>query len=506
MPMTIGLVQPPMIDISGKKIPVQVEVEVPLGIACLAAVLESDGHSCFAVDAILEGYGQIFPHGDYQVFGLTYAQIVEQLIRRDAQLVLISSIFFNQRQSALALAQAVKQARPDLPVVMGGVGAGIEPQELLASGWVDWIVLGEGEETVRDLATLLETGQTDKIGELDGICLRQGDQFIQRPKNCYIEDLDSLPMPAYHLFDLERYFEIGVPFGNKSRDRYLNVLTSRGCPYDCLFCAAKNIWSRRIRYRSAQKVLAEIRLLMERYGVEEVHFSDENLTMDRQRAVEILQGLKELGIRWTAPNGIMVATLDEELVALMAESGCHSVSLAIESGAPRVLKDIIRKPLKLPKVFVAVQALKRHGIHCRGFFMIGLPGETRREIWQTMLLSNHLRLEQSEIMVALPYPGTDLHRRCEETNSFSPGFTLERLNNDGGPITTKEFDPAFLNLVKDVDRVLFYYRSRRKTLLGLCVFVWRRYGLRSLGFVGRLLWFQFQLARVARLGVGYFHA
>lgn len=491
--MNIGLVQPPLLDISGNKITGQVEVEVPLGIASLAAVLEQDDHSCVVVDAILEGYDQIFDHKGCQAFGLTYSQTAERLRKQAVELVLISCIFFYQRSSALALAEEIKRQMPELPVVMGGVGAFIEPEELLQSGAVDWIVIGEGEQTVRELAGCLAQGQGQSIDDLDGICFLRGDKVVTQPKTCYVEDLDSLPTPAYHLFDLERYFSIGVPFGNKSRDRYLNVLSSRGCPFDCIFCAAKNIWSRRIRYRSAETVLAEIRHLVERYNIEEVHFSDENLTMDRQRAIAILKGLKELGIRWTAPNGLMVGTLDEELTAALAESGCYSVSLAIESGSPRVLREVIRKPLQMPKVFSAVRSLKKHGIHCRGFFMIGLPGETRREIWQTVLLSNHLRMEQNEIMVALPYPGTDLFERCRETMSFSPDFALAHLNNDGGPITTREFDPRFLNLVKDVDRVLFYHRSGRKSPVGLLRWAWQRYRWRSPAFWARVLWFRLQL-------------
>jgi len=501
----IALIQPPLLDVSGKKISTRVEVEVPLGIAYLTAVLERDGHECLVMDAILEGYGQVFEHRGCQAFGLDYQQIAQRVVDADVRLVFISCIFFNQRSSALEVARQIRELNPGIKIVAGGIGAFVNPEWMLEGGFVDVVVIGEGEETCCRLAKLFSDSDETSLAAVDGIAYLAETQLVINPKRKYIADLDCLPSPAFHHFDLEKLFRVGVPFGNKRHQRYLNLLTSRGCPFDCVFCAAHNIWARQIRYRSAESILAEIRQVKDRYGIEEVHFSDENLTLDRQRAVRILQGLKELNLSWTAPNGLMIASLDEELIALMAESGCHSVSLAIESGSQRVLNDVVKKPLKLKQVFPVVQLLKKYGIHCRGFFILGLPGETRKEIWQTVLLSSFLQLEQNEIMIALPYPGTRLYDECQRRQLFSENFNIEALNNDGGPITTAEFTPDYLDLVKDVDRVLFYYRTKRKTLTEICSYVLQKYRLGSFRFLLYLGRFLLKKKTARRVGESYFY-
>ncbi len=503
--MKIALIHPPLLDVSGKKISTQVEVEIPLGIAYLTAVLEQDGHDCIVIDAILDGYGQVFSSCGCQAFGLSYEQIADRVQAVGADLVLISCIFFNQRRSALEVARQVKALCDDLCVVAGGIGSFIEPEWMLATGLVDYVVIGEGEESCRQLVSALERKDMEAVRTVDGLAFMDQETLWVNPKTTYVQALDSLPSPAFEHFDLEKLFAVGIPFGNKKKQRYLNLLTSRGCPYKCSFCAAHNIWDRRIRYRSAKSILAEIAYVKEQFNIEEIHFSDENLTLDRARAVEILTGLKALDISWTAPNGVMIASLDEELIALMAASGCHSVSLAIESGSQRVLAGVIGKPLKLKQVFPVVACLKKYGIHCRGFFIIGLPGETRKEIWQTLLLAAFLKLEQNEIMIALPYPGTHIYDQCQQFGLFSDGFNIEALNNDGGPISTNQFTPAYLALVKDVDRVLYYWRTKKKSLLSLCRYVVQGYRGRTFSFLfylGRFIWMQ---TRAKRVGEQYFY-
>ena len=177
----------------------------------------------------------------------------------------------------------------------------------------------------------------------------------------------------------------------------------------------------------------------------------------------------------------------------MKESGCFSLSLAIESGSQRVLSEIIKKPLVLKKLFSVVKECKKCKILCRGFFVIGMPGETKKDIWDTFLLSRYLNLEQNEIQVALPYPGTRLYDICREKNYFSKDFSLECLNNDGGPITTESFTPGFLYMAKDTDRFMFYFRNGKKRKLGLIKDLFNKYRIKIIYVIFHMIRFELKL-------------
>ncbi|MCK4947840.1 MAG: radical SAM protein [Candidatus Aureabacteria bacterium] len=502
--MRVTLIQPPLIDVAGKKIAYGIEAEVPLGIASLAAVGEKEGYQCEVIDSIVAGYGNIYQYGKYQVFGLRFGEIARRVLEFNSNVVAISCIFFNQLESALKTAEEIWQANPDIKVIIGGIAPKPYYEEVIIKPYVDFIIKAEGETAFVHLLNKLYQKEGD-FHQVDGLIYKENGQIKSNPKEYYIENLDELPLPAYHLFDIEKYFKIGVPFGCKKKNRFMNFITSRGCPFDCIFCAARDIWSRKVRMHSSEYVLRGIDFLIKKYNIEEIHFSDENLTYDYDRAAAIFNGLKEMDITWGANNGIMISSLDDKLIRLMRESGCFSLSLAIESGSQRVLSEIIKKPMLLKKLFSVVKECKKCKILCRGFFVIGMPGETKKDIWDTFLLSRYLNLEQNEIQIALPYPGTRLYDICREKNYFSKDFNLECLNNDGGPITTEAFTPDFLYMAKDIDRFMFYFRNGKKRKLGLIRDLFRKYKLKIICVIYCMLKFELKLLyiRIAR-GERYF--
>lgn len=490
--MRVTLIQPPLIDVAGKKIAYGIEAEVPLGIASLASVGEKEGYQCEVIDSIVAGYGTIYQYGRYQVFGLRFEEIARQVLEFNSNVVAISCIFFNQLESALKTAEEIWKANPDIKVIIGGIAPKPYYEEVIIKPYVDFIIKAEGETAFVHLLNKLYQKEGD-FHQVDGLIYKENGQIKSNPKEYYIEILDELPLPAYHLFDIEKYFEIGVPFGCKKKNRFMNFITSRGCPFDCIFCAARDIWSRKVRMHSAEYVLRGIDFLIKKYNIEEIHFSDENLTYDYDRASAIFNGLKEMDITWGANNGIMISSLDDKLIRLMRESGCFSLSLAIESGSQRVLSEIIKKPMLLKKLFSVVRECKKCKILCRGFFVIGMPGETKKDIWDTFLLSRYLNLEQNEIQIALPYPGTRLYDICSEKNYFSKDFSPECLNNDGGPITTETFTPDFLYMAKDIDRFMFYFRNGKKRKLGLIKGLLRKYKLKIICVIFYMIRFELKL-------------
>ena len=230
-------------------------------------------------------------------------------------------------------------------------------------------------------------------------------------------DLDMLPMPARHLLPMSLYLKYRSPHGAYVKHHPVtNMVTSRGCPAKCSFCSIHTVWGRRFRYHSAQRVLAEMEHLIEQYGVRELQFEDDNLTLNKPRMREICHAMieRKLGLTWTTPNGAAIWALDEDLVGLMRRAGCHHLTLAVESGSQEVLRNIIGKPLDLSRVRPIVNACRAEGMGVSLFFVVGFPGESKADIRKTFDFAMSLDVDQACFFTATPYPGTALFRQCVE--------------------------------------------------------------------------------------------
>lgn len=254
---------------------------------------------------------------------------------------------------------------------------------------------------------------------------------------------------------------------------YARILTSRGCPYNCCFCQVDKIAGRKFRPRRAKHVLKEIDWLINEYNVKSLIFDDDNLLTDRQRAVEIFEGLEKYKIPWK-----MAATaaflLDDELIELMGRSGCIYADIAVESGTERVLHDIIHKPLKLEKVRAVTAKLRRENIYVAANFIIGFPGETWEEIRQTIKFAEDLNADYIKLFNAIPLPGTRLYQMAKEQNALIEGYDVANVNWRNGSIETDEFTPCDMSILRayEWDRINFSsYEKRKRTadMMGISV-------------------------------------
>jgi anaerobic magnesium-protoporphyrin IX monomethyl ester cyclase len=310
---------------------------------------------------------------------------------------------------------------------------------------VDYVVIGEGEETLPSLIEALMAGQS--LADVEGLAYRDGGQVVATPRSHYVENLDALPLPARHLLPMDKYFAINRPHGAVARrNPNTSLITSRGCPAHCTFCSIHTVWGRKFRARSAASVLDELEVLVRDYAVREVHFEDDNLTYDRARAKAIFKGMIErrLDLSWAAPNGLAIYTLDEELLELMQASGCYRLHLAVESGDPDVLHRIIHKPLRLDKVREIVASAKRLGLAVDTFFVVGFPGETLEQIRRTFAFARNLEVDNVGIFIATPYPGTELEAICRAEACLSQDVPFDELRVRRGNISTAEFTAAEL--------------------------------------------------------------
>jgi magnesium-protoporphyrin IX monomethyl ester (oxidative) cyclase len=418
----------------------------PLGVTSVAAVLEARGFEVTVLDALAEGYLTPTRTTDDSVrIGLTDAQIAARIADFAPDVVGVSCVLSNRHHDAHAVCRIAKQVSPRILTVMGGAHPTTLTDLVMADPAVDIAVLGEGDLALPGILERLDAGLP--LTDLDGLACRVNGTVHVTDKTNYITELDELPFPARHLLDLERYWEVGQPHGDLKRRRFATMVTSRGCPGRCIYCSAEKLWGKRYRLRSAENVLAEMEYLIERFGVEEIHFEDDNLTASKARTRALLGGMIERGfdLAWSTPNGLMIETLDDEIIELMAASGCYATSLAVESGSQRVLTDVVRKKLDLTRVKPLVATLRASGIHTRGFFVIGFPGETRDEIGQTIEFAAEAGFDWATINIATPLPGTDMHRVCVENGYIDADLALGDLKYTIGSITTDEFDPAYLH-------------------------------------------------------------
>jgi len=295
---------------------------------------------------------------------------------------------------------------------MGGLHSNLISRSLINSYQADYVILGEGEFRT---GALLDSLNRDKKPEMDGIVYSDSGKIILTGKPKPIPKLDSIPFPNRDLVDMEDYFRIGLPFAPFSKsERAVQIFSSRGCPMSCTFCSTKNYWGS-YRSRSIENVLGEVEKVVEKYGVKELQFIDDNLTLQKDRSKKLFLGLEKYALHWCTPNGVMVNTLNRDLLEAMARSGAYQLSFAIESASKRVREEIIHK--KVPskeKVKELVSIARDNGIQVHGLFVLGFPGEKREEIEETFRYPKEVGFSSVAFFNLSPLPGSEIFRKCVE--------------------------------------------------------------------------------------------
>lgn len=313
----------------------------------------------------------------------------------------IYTCFFN---TTLNLIKAIKADNPGIKIVVGGPHPTALPEDTLGNANIDFVILGEGEETLLELIDNISLPQNYQ--NIPGLAYKDNGKIRINQMRENIKDLDNIPFPAWHFIPPDKYPR--MPHGSIAKKYPLApVVSSRGCPFLCSFCASEVVWKRKWRPRSPKSVVDEIELLKNEYGVKEIHFEDDNFTLDRNRAIKICEEIikRKLDIAWSCPNGVRIDTMDEELLQIMKRSGCYSLVFGFESGDPEILKRV-NKRLDLSKVESVVRMTKKIGIRTTGFFIIGLPGETKKSILKTVSLAKSLPLDRAQFGLFAPLPGS----------------------------------------------------------------------------------------------------
>ncbi|MCP3178425.1 B12-binding domain-containing radical SAM protein [Desulfuromonas sp. KJ2020] len=363
----------------------------------------------------------------------------ETLQEFDPDLVGIALMFSFFNESLYRLAALVKQIDPHRLVVAGGIAASNLHAQLLAHDAIDAVCIGEGEIPFLDLVLSEDRRKTlqdhPSWATLENV--RNGEVF--RPT--FVQDLDEIPPIDYGLIDLGLYGERLIGKNQGKGSRYLVIHTTRGCPFDCIFCCAAANHGKKIRSMSPERVISDTREMVERYQLERLGIEDDQFVFNAKRAKAILKGLAEFHLKVEIPNGLSVRFIDDEMARLMRDAGVEGASLAIESGSSRVLKDIIRKPLNLSEVKPAVDALRKYDISTLGLFVIGIPGETDEDRQASIDFIRDLELDWAAIHIATPFPGSRLYDLCLENGYINVEDLSQKVGIYKGLIRTEDLDP-----------------------------------------------------------------
>lgn len=390
----------------------------------------------------------------------TGIDIIGDVIEAAAPDIIGITAFSMEAEQAHQIAHKAKEIYPSTIVVIGGPYASSEPHSAIEDKAVDFAVNGEGEVVFSRLLDTLESGgQYDDIG---GLFFRRNGETVFTEPGEVVENLDDIPFPAWDMIDLEEYFK---PSASKRRltnpiqmkKRGIPVVSTRGCPFNCTYC--HNIFGRKLRKRSPENVIAELKWLKESIGVEEIEYIDDVFNLDLKRAKRIMDLMMEekLNLKFSFPNGLRADCMDEELIDKMKEAGCYRVNYAIESGAERLQKQM-KKNLKLERAMEIINYTAKKNISIGGFFMLGFQDETEEEMKRTIDFALKSRCHTASFFILTPFPGTEMYQQA-----IDAGFDMEAIYSDYGAVSaniSKVPSDRILKMRRDAFR-RFYFNPRR---------------------------------------------
>jgi len=469
--MKVLLIHPPM-SLLPSEIP---SVVPPLGLAYIGAVLEEAGYKVEIIDAVALNWRSPIKDNGMIHLGQTWNDLSHTIKQSKPDVVGISCLFSSQARNAHKTAELVKEYDAEVPVIMGGAHPSALPQKVLEDPNVDYAIVGEGETAMLEFLDKWSKGKKEALRDIAGLAYKASEEVKLKPRTEFIKDLDALPFPARHLLPMEEYFNaMKSHLVTLMRNRFTSMITSRGCPFNCVFCSIHTIWGHKWRARSPENVILEIEYLVEKFKVREIHFEDDNLTLDRKRIEKICDLIIErnFDIKWATPNGVAIWTLNKNLLKKMKKSGCYKLCFGIESGDTKTLK-FIGKPVNLTHARKVIHWANEAGIWTNGFFVIGFPYETLDSINKSFKFAVESDLDFASFFIAAPYPGTTLLEILKKEGMIKNDFNLDNLRVLKAGVNTKFFTSMELNLLQRKLHANFFrkrafnYLKPKKLLLRL---------------------------------------
>jgi anaerobic magnesium-protoporphyrin IX monomethyl ester cyclase len=394
----------------------------------MAAVLSESNYEVNIVDLNVAQDQQFIPENNWDLVGITLDT---------------SRYYKGMKYASMLKSKGTK-------VVVGGPHASFMADEILRSGSADFVVRGEGEDTMLELVKALSEG--GKLEQIRGLSYRGDNQLIHNADRTYPDNLDTLPFPARHLLDMDKYRTSKL--GTRS---ITSILTSRGCPYQCSFCASSKLAGTFWRARSVESILEEIQFVKDTYGYRAYAFVDDNFTLNPQRVIDLCKEICKRGwdIHWWCFSRVDTIVRNPEMVSLMYEAGCRSTYIGIESRNQETL-DSYNKKISADISREAIAILKENKIEMTASFIIGALNENKEMVEDTLRFAKSLNPNTVSFTILTPYPGTDLFEKVKDRI-----ITFDWRKYDGihSVIKLKHFKPMQLQFTLLRFYISFYLRS-----------------------------------------------
>lgn len=412
--------------------------DTPLGILYIASTLKNNGISVDLIDTTFLKNDDVikkFYSKEYSFIGIfTMTTMIKDVLR---------------------IAGSIKKNNPSAKIIVGGPHPTVMPEETITHKCIDAVSIGEGEET------FLEISQKNSFKDVKGIWYKEGEKIIKNPPREPIKNLDELPFPAYELIDMKKYMKNwfamdSVALGLKG----CNIITSRGCPYDCTYCqpTLRTLFGTKVRKRSPKNIVGELEMLKKRYKINAFSFVDDTFVFDKVWVEQIcnLMIKRNLNLIWSC--NARANLVDETLFRLMKGAGLRKVFMGIESGSQRILDEIYNKGITVKQVTEAVRILKKVGLKIQGYFMMGAPTETLKEINQTIKFASNLDIDEATFSITTPLPKTHLYEKTKEMiNKDIADFDYYK----NYVYKNKKFSQRKLDLLKKKAYLKFYLHPKR---------------------------------------------
>ena len=381
-----------------------------LGLAYLASFLRSKNIEVKIIDIAAEGADCVRKIGKKTRYGLPEEQIIERIKDYNPQIIGITCQSTLHANEAHETARLAKMAKKESLLVMGGAHPSAVPGEVLNDKNIDVVVRGEGEITFWDVVK--KYSEKRAFADVNGISFRKSNKIVHNSSRPLLRNLNDLPFPARDLLPMEKYLQESEKGTNYNMDdRVMTMITSRGCPGNCIYCAVRTVWGRTWRGRSPENVVDEIESIIKEFKIKEFHFLDDSIAVDRQRLKGICEEIirRKLDIKWTTPNGIAVWMLDEKLLLKMRKAGCYRLTFGLESGNKEILQNFIGKNYDHNKAREMIKFASKIGMWTIGTFIIGFPYETKEQIEDTINYAISTDLDFAVFYIANPFPGTPMY-------------------------------------------------------------------------------------------------
>jgi radical SAM superfamily enzyme YgiQ (UPF0313 family) len=384
-------------------------ITLPLGLAYIAAALEEAGHEVCVIDALASAPQTTRRYFKGYLIGLPLEEVVGR-VPDVTQLVGISVIFTHEWPAAVRLIELLKRGRPDVRVVLGGEHVTSMPEFCLRTSKADYLVLGEGEETIVELVEAVD-GDADVSG-IAGLAYRDSGGIVVNPRRARRRDVDTIAPPAWHHIDIATYNENRWVGGMYDAGVTLPILATRGCPYQCTYCSSPNMWTPRWIPRDPKNVVDEIQGYIERYGATHFPFQDLTAIVQKKWIVEFCRELlaRGLDIHWQLPSGTRSEAIDEEVAQLLRETNMISTSYAPESGSDETRK-LIKKQMRSDRLFASMRAAVKADLNLTCFLVIGFPHDNPANLAENLPFIDAMAetgISDCSVGFYMALPGTEL--------------------------------------------------------------------------------------------------